>query len=301
MTTTVGRGLLAGAVGTALLNLASYLDMALTGRPPSDAPDETVARTARAVGLAPSGDPNRRTAYGAVAGIGAGLGVGVLASSVRRLGVRLPAPVGAAATGAAAMAAADLPMALTGVSDPRTWSASDWTRDLLPHLAYGIGVRWALDRSEPPAAERKPDRAEVSAGLLTRSFALGAATGGRSSFGIAGPALVAGGTSRAVLGVTLAAAELTADKLPNTPSRAEPGPSAVRGVIGGGSGWFLARRRGANPVLPALAGAAGAAAGTVAGAVWRELAGRRGWTWQAALAEDGAAAGLAWLACRNLD
>ena len=156
MASTIGRGLLAGAVGTALLNAVTYLDMALTDREASSAPADTASRALEALGVTvPNGD-NRRDAYGAVAGIATGLGIGVVASVVRRAGLRLPAPVGAAAVGGLAMAATDGPMAALGVSDPRTWTAVDWTRDVLPHLAYGVGVRWTLDRTERPAPAAVP-------------------------------------------------------------------------------------------------------------------------------------------------
>ena len=156
MASTIGRGLLAGAVGTALLNAVTYLDMALTDREPSSAPAETASRALEALGVGAPDGSNRRDAVGAVAGIATGLGIGVVASVVRRAGLRLPAPVGAVATGGLAMAASDGPMAALGVSDPRTWTAVDWTRDVLPHLAYGVGVRWTLDRTERPAPAAVP-------------------------------------------------------------------------------------------------------------------------------------------------
>ena len=40
--------------------------------------------------------------------------------------------------GAAAMASSDTAMAALGVSDPRSWSATDWLSDAVPHLAYGM-------------------------------------------------------------------------------------------------------------------------------------------------------------------
>ena len=46
--------------------------------------------------------------------------------------------VAGAAVGLSAMAASDLPIALTGVSDPATWSSTDWLSDLIPHLVYGL-------------------------------------------------------------------------------------------------------------------------------------------------------------------
>ena len=40
--------------------------------------------------------------------------------------------------GVLAMVASDLPIALTGASDPRTWTSVDWLSELLPHLVYGL-------------------------------------------------------------------------------------------------------------------------------------------------------------------
>ncbi len=36
------------------------------------------------------------------------------------------------------MVAADAPMAVLGVSDPRTWAPADWVSDAVPHLVYGL-------------------------------------------------------------------------------------------------------------------------------------------------------------------
>ncbi len=38
------------------------------------------------------------------------------------------------------MAASDVPIAALGVSDPRTWSLSDWASDVIPHLIYGVAT-----------------------------------------------------------------------------------------------------------------------------------------------------------------
>ena len=37
------------------------------------------------------------------------------------------------------------PMTLLGVTDPRTWPASAWFADVLPHLAYGAVTAAVLD------------------------------------------------------------------------------------------------------------------------------------------------------------
>ncbi len=48
--------------------------------------------------------------------------------------------------GLAAMAASDAPIALTGASDPRSWTRADWLSDLIPHLAYGLATAATLRR-----------------------------------------------------------------------------------------------------------------------------------------------------------
>ncbi|PWW23649.1 hypothetical protein JD79_02824 [Geodermatophilus normandii] len=138
----------------------------------------------------------------------------------------------------------------------------------------------------------------MTASLLLRAALLGTAAGGRSSLGLAAPAL----TAPARLPVRLAAlaavaGEVVADKLPGTPSRTVPPSAAFRLASGAGGGALLARRGHAGVVLPVLAGAAGAAAGTLGGARWRARAGERVPDWQAALAEDAVVLALATLAC----
>ncbi|TWV55868.1 hypothetical protein FRZ03_05705 [Streptomyces misionensis] len=137
----IARGCAAGAAGTTALNAATYLDMALRGRPSSSAPEDVVEKvTERAGHPVPETDgrDNRLSGMGALAGIAVGVGAGVAASLLHRLGVRPPLWLGGPATGALAMALTDAPMAGLGVSDPRSWSATDWTADALPHLAYGL-------------------------------------------------------------------------------------------------------------------------------------------------------------------
>ncbi|GAA5151917.1 hypothetical protein GCM10023340_31350 [Nocardioides marinquilinus] len=296
MTSTLGRGLIAGAVGTTLLNLATWVDVALSGRQPSDAPDRTVDGVLRRLGADVPRDGGRPAAYGALGGIAAGLGIGVAASAARTAGLRLPAPVGAAVIGAAAMAASDVPMALTGVSDPSTWSRADWTRDAAAHLAYGVGVRWALDRATPPASEDAVLERPTGR-LLRRCLALGAAAGSRSTLGIGGPA-VAAPTPVTLLTSGLVLGELVADKLPFAPSRLQLPGLASRVVTGSVGAVALARREQRSATLPLLVGAAGAVAGSVGGAAWRDWAQQRGLTWQGAVAEDAVAVGLTAWACR---
>ena len=137
-------GVVAGAAGTAALNLATYLDMAGRGRPSSSVPADVAGELAGAAGveLASGEDEdtagNRREGLGALLGIATGLGVGAAYGLLRAGLNRLPLPLAAAGVGAAAMAGSDLPATALGVTDPRTWPASSWAADLVPHLVYGV-------------------------------------------------------------------------------------------------------------------------------------------------------------------
>src|SRR5450755_515484 len=62
----------------------------------------------------------------------------------------------------------------------------------------------------------------------------------------------------------LAAGELVGDKLPATPSRISPGPLGGRVVLGALAGWILCQQTRQSPVLGALLGGIGAAAGSAA-------------------------------------
>jgi hypothetical protein len=303
MTSPISRGLVSGAVGTAALLAVTYADMALTGRAASRVPEESVATLLRRFGRSVP-DDNTLTGLGALSGIATGVGIGVVASLLRAAGVRLPAAVGAPAIGALAMVATDVPMARLGVSNPRTWTAADWTRDVLPHLAYGIGVRTAMDRldrvtSAPVEAEgvSNPSSPRTRT-VLGRSLLIGLASGGRSSLGLFAAARLAQKREVTAAAAVAVTAEMVADKLPTTPERLEPAPLLGRAAAGGIGGWAVARQLEANPALPTAVGVLGAVVGSVLGAAGRELASNRGWAWPGAVAEDAISVGLAWAALR---
>ena len=138
-----------------------------------------------------------------------------------------------------------------------------------------------------------------------RSAVSGVATGGRTFTGLAALTLATPSPSSkqpdAVLAkpwvkalvVAIAAQELVADKLPNTPSRLKAAPITVRGLTGAGTGIIIARREGAGPtdrtteIVCSLIGAAAALTGSWLGARWRKWAAPRlGGDLVAALIED---------------
>lgn len=148
----LGRGALAGAAGTTALNAATYLDMYVRGRAASDVPSQLVEKLAHDLGrdIPGKGDErdNRYEAAGPLSGIAAGVGVGAISGALHSTGLKLPAFIGAPLMGVAAMAAADLPLFLTGISDPTSWTRKDWVSDFAFHLAYGVVAHAALSSME---------------------------------------------------------------------------------------------------------------------------------------------------------
>ncbi|SCL32374.1 hypothetical protein GA0070624_4460 [Micromonospora rhizosphaerae] len=146
-------GAIAGAVGTAALNMVSYLDIVVRARPASIAPEESARRLAEKahVDLGP-GDKavNRRSGLGALLGYGTGVAAGAAFGllAARR---RLPLPVAAGVLGGGVMATSDGSLAALGVSDPRTWRLNDWVADIVPHLAYGMAAATTWNRLRPPS------------------------------------------------------------------------------------------------------------------------------------------------------
>lgn len=146
-------GLAAGAAGTTALNVVTYLDVVVRARGASSTPEDTAAKLADKLGIDIPGDEderaNRIAGLGPLIGIAAGVGVGAAVGLARALGFRPPLPLAGILAGGLAMATADAPMAVLGVSDPRTWAPADWLSDAVPHLVYGVVttvVFAALDR-----------------------------------------------------------------------------------------------------------------------------------------------------------
>ncbi|HET8560415.1 MAG TPA: hypothetical protein VFL69_07865 [Marmoricola sp.] len=142
-------GLAAGAAGTTALNAATYLDMAVRARPSSSTPQQMVEKGAEALGVEIPGEgeerENRVAGLGPLAGIATGLGVGLVYGMLDTVRLRPPRTLGALLAGGAAMAGSVVPMAATGITDPKTWDAATWASDVVPHLAYGVVVAWTME------------------------------------------------------------------------------------------------------------------------------------------------------------
>jgi hypothetical protein len=138
-------GLVAGATGTFSLDITTYGDMLLRGRPASTVPARVAGVLADTLGikaLSPRADDeraeNRRSAAGALLGYATGLGIGALYGMMRARGGQVSTPLAGMGVGLTAMTASNVPVALTGVSDPRTWTPADWATDVIPHMIYGL-------------------------------------------------------------------------------------------------------------------------------------------------------------------
>jgi hypothetical protein len=135
-------GAAAGAAGTTALDASTYLDMGVRGREPSSAPVETVEKLSDRVGVTVPGDrgtrSNRVSGLGSLNGILVGIGVGAGLGGAEGVGWRPSTLTAGVVAAVVAMAVTDASMALLGVTNPRTWSRSDWLSDALPHLAYGL-------------------------------------------------------------------------------------------------------------------------------------------------------------------
>jgi hypothetical protein len=144
------RGAAAGAAGTTALDLVTYLDMTVRGRPPSSTPERTVETLAEKAHLTIPGQgaerANRLEGLGALTGLVAGVGVGGLLGLARASGFR----AGTLLTTVIVLVSTNGPMTVLRVTDPRTWSVADWISDLVPHLAYAAVVTTTMDALDRP-------------------------------------------------------------------------------------------------------------------------------------------------------
>lgn len=143
------RGAAAGAAGSTALNAVTYLDMVVRGRGTSSTPEQTVEKLAELAHVQIPGDDetrsNRVQGLGPITGLVAGVGVGVVVGLVRAAGYRSQPLVGTLLTTLGVLVATNGPMTVLGITDPRTWSATDWASDVVPHLAYAAVVKTTMD------------------------------------------------------------------------------------------------------------------------------------------------------------
>src|SRR6202008_4265001 len=166
------RGLLsgaaAGAAGTTALNVITYLDIAVRGRPTSNTPERTVEAMARLFGVTVPGTgdvlANRISGLGALTGYAAGIGMGIALGLAYALGWRPGLLVATLVATSIALVGPNGPMTVLGVTDPRTWGAVGWISALIATLGYGgvtaLVLHYLYPLSRPSADARRLDGPE---------------------------------------------------------------------------------------------------------------------------------------------
>jgi hypothetical protein len=148
-------GAAAGAAGTTALNVITYLDIAVRGRPTSTTPERTVEAMAKLFGLTVPGTgdtlANRLLGLGALTGYAAGIGMGLVLGLAYALGWRPGLLVATLTATAIALIGTNGPMTVLGVTDPRTWGLVGWISDLIPHFGYGVVTALVLHYLYPPS------------------------------------------------------------------------------------------------------------------------------------------------------
>ncbi len=147
-------GAAAGAAGTTTLNVITYLDMVVRGRPASTTPERTVEALATLFHLTVPGSGdiqgNRISGLGALTGYAAGIGIGVIFGLAYSLGWRPGWLVATMAATVGALVGTNGPMVALGVTDPRGWGMLGWISDLIPHFGYGVVTALVLHYLYPP-------------------------------------------------------------------------------------------------------------------------------------------------------
>jgi hypothetical protein len=150
------HGAIAGLAGTTALNIAGYADIALRGRPISDTPEITVRSLAAKLRIRIPGDDqvqeNRIAGLGPLTGHTLGLGMGAALSLARAAGWPSTKASRYVVASLLALTVTNAPIVLLGITDPRTWAASDWVSDIIPHLLYAVITVRVLDKLEAAGA-----------------------------------------------------------------------------------------------------------------------------------------------------
>jgi hypothetical protein len=139
-------GAAAGAAGTAVLDVATYADMAIRGRAPSELPQNVVKEMARRTHISPFDKPDeqlsdeekhRESALGALIGYADGLGTGAMYGAIRPMLRGRSWFWAGIALGVATMLLSEGTATALKQTDPRKWGLGGWVADLIPRFLYG--------------------------------------------------------------------------------------------------------------------------------------------------------------------
>lgn len=139
-------GALAGAAGSAVLDITTYADMAIRGRPPSELPQKMVKEIAHRAHVSPfdkpdeqlsESDKHRETAFGALLGYADGLSVGAAYGAMRPAMRNVSWFWAGVALAVLTMTLSEGSATALKQTDPRKWGLSGWIGDLVPRFVYG--------------------------------------------------------------------------------------------------------------------------------------------------------------------
>lgn len=129
-------GVAAGAAGTAVLNAATYADMAIRVRPPSKVPRRVVKEFARWTGTRRL-PRERAQGLSMLLGYADGFGTGVLFGVLRPRMREVPWFVAGLGLAAFTLILSEGTATAMGKTNPRDWGISGWLTDLAPRVLYG--------------------------------------------------------------------------------------------------------------------------------------------------------------------
>jgi len=142
LASSVGKGLVAGFLGTAAMTVSSTVEARLRGRKPSSAPARA---TAKALGIASFEDDLAAARFNDLSHWGYGTGWGVVRGLLGATG--MPARAATAAHGAAIWGSAQVTLPALEVAPPVLfWAPEEIAIDLFHHTVYAIatGVAYEL-------------------------------------------------------------------------------------------------------------------------------------------------------------
>jgi hypothetical protein len=137
----IGKGLVAGFLGTAAMTVSSTIEARLRGRAPSNAPARA---TAKALGIASFDDDRAQARFNDLSHWGYGTGWGVVRGLLGATG--MPARTATAAHGAAIWGSAQVTLPALEIAPPIVfWAKEEIAIDAFHHTVYAVATGLAYE------------------------------------------------------------------------------------------------------------------------------------------------------------
>ena len=161
MGSAIGRGLIAGAVGTAAITLSQMIEMQITKREPSDAPSKVGGK---ALGVQPR-NPEGKQRFSQIMHWGYGTSWGMFRGILSLAGIKGP---GATAMHFGAVWGTEMVMvpSMTETPPPTQWGAPALGKDALHHAVYATAAGLVFDLMDKDYTYEKSDGASDWIGIV---------------------------------------------------------------------------------------------------------------------------------------